>query len=121
MLAWVVGIIYGPVSVSSQYSVETAERIELVFWHGSFLPPILHCVKRKFGDLQEVRVLSCGKNSDLENFASAYQSLKCVIDLAQQGGRSERDKLDHRQSTKLAILLSSDGQPLWFITVSSLA
>jgi len=31
MLAWVVGIIYGPVSVSSQYSVETAERIELVF------------------------------------------------------------------------------------------
>ena len=38
MLAWIVGIIYGPVSVSSQYSVETAERIELIFGLGaSFL------------------------------------------------------------------------------------
>jgi len=38
MLAWVVCIIYGPVSVSSQYSVETAERIELIFGMGaSFL------------------------------------------------------------------------------------
>ena len=28
-------------------SMKTAERIEL-FWHGSFLRPILHCVIRKF-------------------------------------------------------------------------
>jgi len=23
------------------------------FWHVSFLPPVLHCVKRKFGNLQK--------------------------------------------------------------------
>jgi len=40
------GIIYGLVSVTSLRSIETAERIGLVSWsrHGSFLPPIIHCV-----------------------------------------------------------------------------
>ena len=51
------GTSHGPVSVclsvTSRCSVETGERIELVFWHVSFLPPILHCVKRKFGYLQK--------------------------------------------------------------------
>ena len=50
VLDWV-----GPVSVSvlSQVgsSVETDERIELVFGM-SCLPPILHCVKRKFEYLE---------------------------------------------------------------------
>jgi len=43
------GTSHGPVSVcpsvTSRSSIETAERIELVFWHVSFLPPVLHCVK----------------------------------------------------------------------------
>ena len=41
---------YGPVSVSvtSRFSVETAKRIGHVFWRGSFLRFILHCVLRKF-------------------------------------------------------------------------
>jgi len=40
-------------SVTSQCSVEKAERIELGFWRVSFLPPVLHCVKMKFGYLQK--------------------------------------------------------------------
>ena len=42
-------------SVTSRCSIETVERFELVltFWHVSFLPPVLHCVKRKFGYLQK--------------------------------------------------------------------
>ena len=51
------GTSHGPVSicvcpsVTSRCSIETDERIELVFWHVSFFPPVLHCVKRKFGYL----------------------------------------------------------------------
>ena len=26
-----------------------AQWIELIFWHGGFLPPILQCIVRKFG------------------------------------------------------------------------
>jgi len=54
------GTSHGPVSVcpsvTSRCSIETAERIELVFWHVSFLPPVLqglHHVKRKFDYLQK--------------------------------------------------------------------
>jgi len=39
------------VSVTSRCSIETTERIELV-WQVSVLPPVLQCVKRKFGYLQ---------------------------------------------------------------------
>ena len=50
------GTSHGPVSVrlsvTSWCSIETAERIA-GFWHVSFLPPVLHCVKRKFGYLQK--------------------------------------------------------------------
>jgi len=55
----VAGTSYGPVSVclsvsvTSRSSIETDERIELGFLHGSILPPIVHCVKRKFGYLQK--------------------------------------------------------------------
>jgi len=47
-----------------------------------------------------------------EKFASAYPSLKRVIDLARQGGRSERDKLDRHRSAELTLPLSSDRRPL---------
>ena len=37
------------VSVTSRCSIETDERIDLGFvWPASLLPPVLHCVKRKF-------------------------------------------------------------------------
>jgi len=38
------GTSHGPVSVRHIYTG---------FWHVSFLPPVLHCVKRKFGYLQK--------------------------------------------------------------------
>ena len=45
----------------------------------------------------------------------AYRSSKRVINLARKGGRSERDKLGSRRSTKLIIPPSSDARPLEFI------
>ena len=42
-----------------------SKRIEPVFWHESFLPPVLHCVKRKFGHLQN-------KGSSIWNFVPNF-------------------------------------------------
>jgi len=58
-------------SVTSRYCIETTG-----FWHGVFLPPISHCVVRKFGYTvsPKVRVLPSGilsQTPDLENFATA--------------------------------------------------
>ena len=41
--------------------------------------------------------------------------------LFDKGGRSKRDKVDHRQSAKLIISPSSDARPLQFITGVALA
>ena len=63
----------------------------------------------------KIRVLpfdNSSKTPDLENFASTCRSSKRVIDLARQGGRSERDKLGRRRSTTLTISPSSDSRPL---------
>ena len=62
-----------------------------------------------------LRVLPCWtlyQTLDLEKFALAYWSSKRVIDLALQGGCSERDKLDCCWSTKLTIPSISDTRPL---------
>ena len=43
------------------------------FCHGGFLPPVPHCVMRKFGYIEKIRVLLCGtlpQTLDLENFAN---------------------------------------------------
>jgi len=45
----------------------------------------------------------------LENFATAYRSSRRAINLT---GRSEREKLDRRRSSKLTIPPSSDARPL---------
>jgi len=49
------GTSYEPVSVSvcHKCSIETVERIELVFGMRASFHPVLHCVKRKFGYLQK--------------------------------------------------------------------
>jgi len=41
------------VYVTSRCSIEMVERIGLAFWNGSFFPPILQCVLRKFRYLQK--------------------------------------------------------------------
>ena len=76
------------------------------FWHVSFLPPILHCVKRKFGYLKN-------NGTSLWNFVlnSGLRKFRHGISI-EKGGRSERDKLGHRRSTKSIILLSPDARPL---------
>jgi len=62
------------------------------FGHGSFFPPIVHCVVRKFRYHQN-KILPSGI---LLSQTPVYRSSsKRVIDLARQkGGHSERDKLD---------------------------
>ena len=52
---------------------------------------------------------------DLENFATAYGSSNVLSISLEKDGRSERDKLDRRRSTKLIIPSSSDARPLQFI------
>ena len=61
------------------------------FWHRSFLSPVLHCVQKKFRICSKIMVLPSGTLSqtpDIENFALACQSVRLVISLAQQSGRS---------------------------------
>jgi len=55
-------------SVTNRSSIETVEQIELGFGRGSFLPPILHCVNRKFGYLQKIMVLPSGETADTCQF-----------------------------------------------------
>jgi len=77
--------------------------------------PSCDALKKKFWYLQKITVLlsrTLSQTPDLQNFASAYRSSKRVIDLAWQGGCSERDKLDRRRSAKLTVPPSSDARPL---------
>ena len=63
------------------------KRMNESSWFDRFLPPILHCVKRKFGYLQNkgTSLELLFQTPDLKIFASAYRSSKRVIDLARQG------------------------------------
>ena len=102
-------------SVTSRCSVETAERIELVFLAGE-LPSTRPTLREKEIPFSpKIRALPSGILShtlELENFATAYRSSKRVINLTQKGGRPERDKLGRRRSTKSIIPPSSDARPL---------
>ena len=71
------------VSVTSRSSVETDERIELVFLHGSILPPIVHSVKRKFGYLQKQGYFPRNSflNSVLGKFVSCYRISSTKVDV----------------------------------------
>jgi len=97
------------VSVTSRCSVETDGRIELGFGAEVFF----RCVLRKFRYLQN-------KGTSLGNFATnsglfspLYIDCRNVLSTKlKKGGRSERDKLDRRRSTKLTIPPSSDARPL---------
>ena len=110
------GTSYGPVSVcrkSEIYQNGWTNRAD--FWHGSFLPPILYCVIRISPKIRILPSWTLSQTPDLpENSASACRSSKRVINLARQGGRSERDKLDCRRSTKLTIPPSSDSRPVFY-------
>ena len=88
------------------------------FWHVSFLPSVLHCVKGN-------SVISKNKGTPLWNFVlnSGLRKFRHGISIvetcyvyqliAEKGGRSERDKLGRRQSTKSILPPSSDARPLY--------
>ena len=80
--------------------------------------PIVHYVQKKFWICSKMMVLpyrTLSQTPDIENFASAWRSLKRVISLAWQSERSQHDKLQCRRSEKLNIGLppSSDAGPLY--------
>jgi len=49
-------------------------------------------------------------------FRHCISIVQRTINLTLKSGRSQRDKLDRRRSTKLSIPQSSDSRPLYFIT-----
>jgi len=102
------------VSVTSRCSIETVEQIELILaWELFSTYPTLCC--KEIQVPSKIRVHSSGtllQTLDLENFATTYRSPKRVINLAEKGERTERDKLDRRWSTKLTIPPNSDARPL---------
>jgi len=103
-------------SVTSRCSIKRDERINRVFGVGAaFDHAVLHCVLRKFGYLQKNKDTSLWNfflNSGLKKYRHGISIIELVINLAREGGRSERDKLDRCQSTKLIISRSSDARPL---------
>jgi len=100
--------------VTSRCSIEMDELIELVFVMAASFQ--LSCTVSKGNSgptkLRAFPSENLSQTLNLENFASAYRSLKCVIHLARQRGCSESDKLDWCQSTKLTVPLTSDTQLL---------
>ena len=98
------------VSVTSWCSTERDGRIELAFgMDASFDKTVLN--KKKFWHLQKTRVgptylLNFVRNCGLKNSAMCSVS-KRVINFADEGGRSEREKLDRRRSTKLTMRRST--------------
>jgi len=81
------------------------------FWHVSFLPAVLHCVKKKFGYLQNrgTSFRNFVPNSDLGGILLRYSYLdrrNVLSTWHDKDGRSECDKLDLVDST-------SDARPLF--------
>ena len=115
------GTSHGPVSASvcpsatSRYSVETDERIELVFGMSAFFHPSYTVLKGN-------SVISKNKGTSLWNFVLNSGLTKILprhIDrrnvlstLLEKGGRSERDKLGRRRSTKSIVPPCSDARAL---------
>jgi len=97
-----------------QRSIETDERMELVFGMVASFHLSYTTLKGNSG-ISKNKGTSPGtlsKTPDSENFATAYRSRKVLSTQLEKGGRSERDKLERRQSSKLTMPSSSDARPL---------
>jgi len=117
-IAFFAGTSYDPVSVCRSVCVSLSQGVLSKQMNESswFLAwellstRLTHCVKRKFRYLQN-------KDTFLWNFVPNLGLLKfclgiSIVETLEKSGRSERDKLDHRRSTKLTIPSSSDARPL---------
>ena len=84
------------------------------FWHVSFLPPVLHCVKRKFGYLQNkgTSLSNFDLNSGLRKFRHGISIVETCYQLSSRKVDAQSDKLGRRRSTKSIISASSDARPL---------
>ena len=101
------------VSVTSRCSIEMSERIGL-FWHGSFLRPILHYVIRKFIYLQKTRVLPSGMllyTLDLRKFRHRISIVEVCYQLSSRKVDAH-SVINWTVVAKLIIPSSSDAQPL---------
>ena len=70
------------------------------FWHGSFRPPVVHCVNRKLGYFQKNKGMTLWKfvpNSGLRKFFFGISIGETSSTELEKSGRSERDKLDRRR------------------------
>jgi len=75
------------------------------FCHGSFLPPILHCVNRKFGYLQKIKVLPSGTLSQTPDF----RKFRHGISIAEMCYRVSSRKVDAQSVINWAVV----GQLSW--------
>ena len=104
-------------SVTSQCSVETDERIELALGMGASFRLFYTVLKGSLGTCTSkgTSLWNFVPNAGLRKVCFGIWLSKRLIDLAPQGGPLECDKLDYRRSTKLTIPPSSDN----FITMIS--
>ena len=76
------------------------EQINLVLGTGR---PVLHCVKKNSAIYKNkgTSIWNFFPNSGLRKYRHRISIVERAINLARQGGRSERDELGRRRSTKL--------------------
>jgi len=120
-------------SVTSQCSVETDERIELALGMGASFRLFYTVLKGSLGTSTSkgTSLWNFVPNAGLRKVCFGIWSSKHLIDLAPQGGPPiecdkleagplECDKLDYRRSTKLTIPPSSDNRSLFITIISEL-
>ena len=101
------------VSVTSRSSIETDERIELIFGKGASFHLSYTVLKENSGN-------SKNKGTFLWNFVPNFGISiveTCHRLKLEKVGRSESDQLDRRRATKLTIPASSDARPLVYHSI----
>ena len=102
MLAVVLAMAFYPCLSVCQSQVGVLSKgtnVLIWFWHGGFFRPVLLCVLRKFSYLQNKGTSLWNFFLNSGEFRHGISIVERAINLAWEGGRSERDKLDLRRST----------------------
>jgi len=101
-------------SVTGRCSIETGKRIELVFVMRAFFHPSYTVLTGNSAHFKNkgTSLWNSVPNSRQKNLLWYIDRRNVLSTQHEKGGRSERDKLDRRRSTKLTIPPSSDARPL---------
>ena len=77
------------------------------FWHVSFLPPVLHCVKRKFGYLQNkgTSLWNFVLNSGLRKFRHGISIVETCYQLSSRKVDAQSDKLYSGRASELVDII----------------